>query len=324
MNKLITAKFMLDTFLEKLNKDINEAKAYAETMKGISESMYHLALSYLAEAEENNIDKARGEARKAYIAAQEEFPEDKHVNLNFFTHDKPTKNIAVLKRWGDTAYRSEKYGAALDAYDMLIALGQASFQELENFVRILVAKEYRGAAKKYADKLIEKAPQISSDLIDLYVRACISSGYAEDAEKLLESMLEATQDPAIAYELGYMYLYNLDNIDKEKVLKVINVLDKTKDPDNFELKGLLFNKMDMPKDAVVQFLRGATIAYEIDNKPNSHFVQSQHMFAKAVEILIGLDEKEKAKIIVKRAENLISVFDNQYGKMLKMRFGNIL
>jgi len=207
---------------------------------------------------------------------------------------------------------------------MLIALGQASFQELENFVRILVAKEYRGAAKKYADILIEKAPQISSDLIDLYVRACISSGLAEDAEKLFESMLEATQDPVIAYELGYMYLYNLDNVDKEKVLKVINVLDKTKDPDHFELKGLLFNKIDMPKDAVVQFLRGATIAYERDNKPNLHFVQSQRMFAKAVEILIGLDEKEKAKIIVKRAENLIPIFNNQYGKMLKMRFGNIL
>jgi len=101
---------MLDTFLEKLNRDINEAKAYAETIKGVSESMYHLALSYLAEAEveENNIDKARGEARKAYIAAQEEFPEDKHVNLNFFTHDKPTKNIAVLKRWGGYSIQKRK------------------------------------------------------------------------------------------------------------------------------------------------------------------------------------------------------------------------
>ncbi len=324
MNKLITAKFMLDMFLEKLNKNINEAKAYAETIKGISESMYHLALSYLAEAEENNIDKARAEARKAYMIAQDEFPDTRKVNLNFFTHNNPTRNIAALKRWGDTAYRSEKYRSALEAYDMLIALGQESFQELYNFVQLLINKEYRGVTKKYGDRMFEKAPYLSIDVLRLYIRACISGGFTSDAETLLEEMLNETEDPEVAYELGQMYLYNTDGIEKEKVLRVINILDKTKEPDSFELKGQLFNKIDMPKDAVVQFLRGATIAYERDNKPNSHFVQSQRMFAEAVETLIGLGEKEKAKAIVKRAENLISVFDNQYGKMLKMRFGNIL
>ena len=314
---------MLSLFLKKLDQDIWDAKQYAEKIKEVSKSTYLLAQSYIAE-KENDLNEAFKKAKDAYKAAQEEFPGEKKITTEITIEAATTKHIAVIERLADISYRTEKTRTALDMYDMLITLGYDSTENIIRFIYLLMARDFMPSAQKFANMLIEKVPKITKNILRTYTYACAKAGCSDQSRVVLEDMLEKTGDPDVAYELGEVYLYSIGKLDKDKIMKVINTLDKTKEPNHFELKGQLFIRIDMPKDAVVQLLRGATIAYDRDNKPKSQFTQSQRMFAKATEILIELGEKEKARAIIKRAENLIPTFDKQYGKMLKMRYGKII
>ncbi len=324
-NNELIAKFLLNEALKALQKKrIKEAKTNTDKIKDIDEPIYHIALSYLAEIVEMDMEKARNEANKAYELAAET---GETVKIQIETLTNPlviTNKRVIIDRYADIVFRMKKYDEALTMYDILHLLYPGNEKYFARFVTCLKEREVRNPrATKFASKYIDFKKLIGTGTLIQYARLLKESGNESDARAVLESVLDATKNFDIAYELGNLYFSGKLETDVEKIKKVIKILDTSTDPVDLEMKATLFSKIGMHKEAVVQLIRGANIAYFAEDETDPKHFTSQRMFAKAAEIAMELKDKEAAKNIVERARRLIPSFKDQYGRALQIKFGNI-
>lgn len=249
--KNIAAKFILQRIKELLEEDnLKKAEVYAESIKRLSAVMYHIALSYIAESN-GDMKKAVEETDTAYAAA---LNVDGETEVSTHISGNPVvivNNRTVLERYADLIYRTERFGEALFMYDILYTLYPENEEYLRRFILSSVKKRRTRMAKNFIAELLKKQSSIDFDTLVQYTGALKANKEVRYAEEVLEAVIDTVEDTNVAYELGSLYVEDEDMPQREKVIKVINILDKSIDPDDIAMKGFLLNKINMPKNAVV-------------------------------------------------------------------------